>query len=89
MKPSAYRDRVVDVAEEMFRMTMLLRGHADELVDRYGAVFMYLAVLVHVREGVCVRAVLPEMPCGNGCRRRTNEHAISLDDLVGLTAKQL
>eukprot|EP00877_Chromochloris_zofingiensis_P010341 jgi/Chrzof1/5560/Cz16g07170.t1 len=35
LKDNAYRDRVVDVAEEMFKWTMLLRDHSDFLVDRY------------------------------------------------------
>ncbi|KAH8548405.1 NADPH-dependent FMN reductase [Umbelopsis sp. PMI_123] len=35
MKDSSLRDRVVDVAEELFRMTLLLRPHAERLVDRY------------------------------------------------------
>lgn len=35
MKPSAYYDRIVDVMEELVRMTVLLRPHADQLVDRY------------------------------------------------------
>lgn len=35
MKPSAYYDRIVDVMEELVRMTVLLRPHADRLVDRY------------------------------------------------------
>lgn len=35
MKPSSYRDRVVDVAEELFKFTVLLRPHAEMLVDRY------------------------------------------------------
>ncbi|MBA2935168.1 arsenical resistance protein ArsH [Sphingomonas sp. CGMCC 1.13654] len=35
MKPSAYYDRIVDVMEELARMTVLLRPHADQLVDRY------------------------------------------------------
>ncbi len=35
MKPSAYRSRVVDVAEELYKFTVLLRGHSPFLVDRY------------------------------------------------------
>ncbi len=35
MKPSAYRDRVVDVMEELMRFTYLTRDVTDFLVDRY------------------------------------------------------
>jgi arsenical resistance protein ArsH len=35
MKPSSYRDRVVDVLEELFRFTLLLRGHTALLTTRY------------------------------------------------------
>jgi arsenical resistance protein ArsH len=35
MKPSAYYDRIVDVMEELVRFTILLRPHAEQLVDRY------------------------------------------------------
>jgi arsenic resistance protein ArsH len=35
MKPSAYYDRVVDVMEELVKFTLLTRGVAPYLVDRY------------------------------------------------------
>ncbi len=35
MKPSAYYYRVVDVMEELIKFTLLVRGRADYLVDRY------------------------------------------------------
>jgi arsenic resistance protein ArsH len=35
MRPSAYYDRVVDVMEELFKMTLLLRGRSAYLNDRY------------------------------------------------------
>ncbi len=35
MKPSPYYDRVVDVMEELVKFTLLTRGVADVLVDRY------------------------------------------------------
>ncbi|MFG1485004.1 arsenical resistance protein ArsH [Halobacteriovorax sp. RZ-1] len=35
MKESSFRDRVVDVMEELMRFTYLTRDHADFLVDRY------------------------------------------------------
>jgi len=35
MKPSAYYERIVDVMEELVKFTLLLRGRADYLVDRY------------------------------------------------------
>lgn len=35
MKESCFRDRVVDVMEELIRFTYLTRDHADFLVDRY------------------------------------------------------
>lgn len=35
MKPSSYYDRIVDVMEELVRITALLRPNAAQLVDRY------------------------------------------------------
>lgn len=35
MKPSPYYDRIVDVIEELVRMTVLLRPHLAQLTDRY------------------------------------------------------
>lgn len=35
MMPSSYYDRIVDVVEELVRFTVLLRPHAEQLVDRY------------------------------------------------------
>jgi arsenic resistance protein ArsH len=35
MKPSPYYDRIVDVAEELVKFTLLTRGFSTYLTDRY------------------------------------------------------
>ncbi|WP_373990337.1 arsenical resistance protein ArsH [Duganella sp. BuS-21] len=35
MRQSGYYDRVVDVMEELFKVTLLMRGRSDYLTDRY------------------------------------------------------
>ena len=35
MKPSSWYDRIVDVAEELFKVTLILKGHTKYLADRY------------------------------------------------------
>lgn len=35
MKPSPYYDRIVDVTEELFKITLILKAHTDYLADRY------------------------------------------------------
>ncbi|GAA5816164.1 hypothetical protein MFLAVUS_009690 [Mucor flavus] len=35
LKMSGYRDRVIDVAEELAKITVIMRPHTEHLVDRY------------------------------------------------------
>jgi len=35
MKPSSWYDRIVDVTEELFKITLLLKGQTGYLADRY------------------------------------------------------
>lgn len=35
MRPSAYYERVIDVMEELYKITLLMRGSSDYLTDRY------------------------------------------------------
>ena len=35
MKESSFRDRVIDVMEELFKITLLMRDHAELLTERY------------------------------------------------------
>lgn len=52
MKDSAYRDRVVDVMEELYKFTLLTRDVSDFLVDRYS----------ERREAAAKAALDPENP---------------------------
>jgi len=66
MKPPAYYNRIVDVMEELMRITVLMRPHAAQLVDRYserkatGAAFQ-------IRDHSAARLIANT--CSSGCGR--------------------
>jgi len=71
MKPSPFYDRVVDVMEELFKFTLLVRGRSDYLVDRYSerkgaAAARALAVAAEVLERATT-ASKPACCCSGAC----------------------
>lgn len=73
MKPSAFYDRVVDVMEELVKMTLLLRDRASYLVNRYSErkeSAEELSIRVKLAESVRDQAVPPTAAqpcCGIDC----------------------
>ena len=72
MDPSGYTDRVVDVAEQLFKVSLLLRGRSDFLTDRCEHLWC-----------LCVRSIqsmafrcLGHRPSGNPTK--VNDSAVSL-----------
>ena len=77
MKPSAFYDRVVDVMEELFKFTLLVRDRSDYLVDRYSerkgaAQAREVSAAVEVTEPVAIPATLPPtQPANEAVRPRS------------------
>lgn len=64
MKPSPFYDRVVDVMEELFKFTLLVRDRSDYLVDRYSerkgaAQARAVSVAAAVTEPTAVASIAP------------------------------
>lgn len=77
MKPSAFYDRVVDVMEELFKFTLLVRDRSDYLVDRYSerkgaAQARAVSAAAAVTEPAAIPATLPPtQPANEAVRPRS------------------
>ena len=72
MKPSPFYDRVVDVMEELFKFTLLVRGRSDYLVDRYSerkgaAAAKALAAAANVLESAATTSKKPACCSSGAC----------------------